>query len=54
MSVWIMVLMLSGSGKAITVLPFEYPTLEACETAARDAGREMPDWVCVGGPKAVK
>lgn len=50
MTVWVMVLMMSGTGKAAVVMPFEYETREQCQEAARGAGRDMPNWVCISGP----
>lgn len=50
MTVWLLTLILNGTGMHMVVLPFEYPSLEACQTAyERRKGNSSPDWVCIEG-----
>lgn len=54
-SVWMIVLLLNGQGKAAAVLPFEYRTVEECVEAGKqmqgaDRWAGLPDFVCVSGP----
>ena len=51
--VWVMILTMSGSGKAMDIAPFQYETEQQCEEAGRAMERTHrgPEWACLGGPK---
>jgi len=53
MEVWLLILFMNGSGKALETLPFHYETKEECRMAMIDAYEEFRpsvEYFCVKGP----
>lgn len=50
MEIWVIILLLSGSGKAIEVPPVYYETKEACIAAGRELDG-WPEYRCIPGKR---